>query len=110
MASFLRNGKEPNAATRKIVKNRKLRTALASLAKAVSAFNLIHRSIYLTLSSSKLEEGLSDAEVDLIAAELAAAFPGHQPPDLLHPTSAVVELKHKTNKVNFRVFMILFLT
>jgi hypothetical protein len=62
------------------------------------------------LSSSNLAEGLSDVAVVFNAAELAAALPGHQPPDLLHPTSAVVELKHKTNKVNFRVFMILFLT
>jgi len=50
---------------------------------------------------------LPDAEGVVDAAELAAAFPGHQPLDCLHPTNADVEVKHKINKANFRVFMIL---
>ena len=56
---------------------------------------------------SDFVEALLDPEGAVDTAELAAAFPGHQPLACLHPTNADVEVKHKINKANFRVFMIL---
>ena len=79
-----------------------LKTTLAEVAKDVSV------KVYWSVRSSAFVEAFPDAEGVVDAAELAAAFPGHQPLDCLHPTNADVEVKHKINKANFRVFMILF--
>ena len=72
---------------------------MAEMAKGVSA------NAYWSLMLSDFVEALLDPEGVVDAAELAAAFPGHQPLDCLHPTNADVEVKHKINKANFRVFM-----
>lgn len=67
---------------------------------------MFQQKTYWSLMPSDFVEALLDPEGAVDTAELAAAFPGHQPLACLHPTNADVEVKHKINKANFRVFMI----